>query len=70
MNVRAIGDRVRAGRHQLRLTQCAAADRAGVSHRTWTDLENGHLNPTLATLAAVGGTIGVRVSELVAEGER
>lgn len=70
MNLRAIGRRVRRARDNLALTQCQAADRAGVSHRTWVDLENGRASPTLATLVIAGSTIGVRVSELIAEGER
>ena len=69
MNMRAIGARVRRERLAMDLSQVDASVRAGVGPRTWVDLENGHINPTLGTLRAVCGVVGLRVSVLLAEGE-
>jgi transcriptional regulator with XRE-family HTH domain len=48
-----IGKAVRQRRVHLRLSQAAAAQKAGVSRRTWSEIELGHRRCTERTLAGV-----------------
>ena len=50
---RAIGQDLRQRRRKSGLTQAEIARRAGIRLETLSRLENGHGNPTLATLNAI-----------------
>ncbi|WP_082608229.1 helix-turn-helix transcriptional regulator [Acidovorax sp. Root219] len=59
-----IGDRLRAERERLGLTQPAFAEVAGAKKRTLIDWEKGVSSPTAAQLAALAG-LGVDVQYVV-----
>ena len=63
---RIFGDRVRAHRQALGITQEALAHRAGV-HRSYVgSLETGGRNPSLETIARLAAALEVDIAELVA----
>ena len=47
------------------LSQTALARKAGLPRATWTHLETGDANPTLAVLTAAATALGVRIEELL-----
>jgi transcriptional regulator with XRE-family HTH domain len=47
------------------LSQSQLAQQAGVPRATWTNLESGGANPTLAVLTRVAGTLRVSIEELI-----
>jgi transcriptional regulator with XRE-family HTH domain len=47
------GERIRAARKELGLTQIVAAKRAGLSNATWSPLERGRVRPILTTMLKV-----------------
>ncbi len=47
------------------LSQTALARKAGIPRATWTQLESGEANPTLAVLTAAATALGVRIEELL-----
>lgn len=59
--VTQIGSVIKATRKEYGLTQQQLADLAGVSDRTVRTLEQGGLGPTLGSLLAVTGTLGLKV---------
>lgn len=59
--VTQIGSVIKATRKEYGLTQQQLADLAGVSDRTVRTLEQGGLGPTLRSLLAVTGTLGLKV---------
>ena len=61
-----VGARLRQLRHARRLTQEQLAERAGLSYKFVGELERGRGNPTLTTLAALSGALGVRLPDLLA----
>ncbi len=48
------------------LSQTTLARKAGLPRATWTHLESGDANPTLAVLSAAAEALGVRIEELIA----
>lgn len=60
-----IGHRVRALRHERRLSQEALGERAGLQRIYIGELERGlRTNPTLANLRRIAAALGVAISEL------
>ncbi|NYG55899.1 helix-turn-helix domain-containing protein [Nocardioides perillae] len=59
------GARVRAARTERGLSLSALAAAAGIGKATLSDLEAGRRNPTLDTLYAVAGPLGVPLAALV-----
>jgi XRE family aerobic/anaerobic benzoate catabolism transcriptional regulator len=64
---RELGRRVRARRAAAGLGVADAARAAGVSRRTWTEVEAGRANPSLAVLVGLGEALGCALSELLAD---
>lgn len=52
------GERIRAARKELALTQIVAAKRAGLSNATWSPLERGRVRPILTTMLKVCSFFG------------
>ena len=63
----AIGVRVRAARQQAGLSVGGLASRAGIGKGSLSELENGTRNPTLSTLYALAGAVGVPLATLLVE---
>ena len=61
-----VADNVRTLRDARGLSQQQIAKIAGVPRATWTHLESGTANPTLAVLVKVANALQVRVDELLA----
>ncbi|MEM7310475.1 MAG: shikimate kinase [Planctomycetota bacterium] len=67
--LRECGRRVRAQRLAAELGVGEAAAAAGISRRTWTEIEAGRANPSLLVLLAVSDTLGTPLDALLAEAE-
>lgn len=63
----AVGARVRALRTDRGLTLSALARAAGIGKASLSELEQGRRNPTLATLYAVAGPLGVPLVALLGD---
>jgi DNA-binding XRE family transcriptional regulator len=61
----AFGKNVRELREAKGLTQEDLAYNAGISFTTVNNLENGHLNPTLATLYAIAESLKMPLKDMV-----
>lgn len=61
-----LADNIRTLREARALTQAQIAKLAGIPRATWTNLESGGANPTLAVLVKVATALQVRVDELLA----
>jgi XRE family transcriptional regulator, regulator of sulfur utilization len=61
-----LADNIKALRTARRLSQQQIAKAAGVPRATWTHLESGAGNPTLAVLVKIAGALQVRLDELLA----
>jgi XRE family transcriptional regulator, regulator of sulfur utilization len=61
----AVGSRIRALRHERGLSLSALAAAAGIGKGSLSELEQGRRNPTLDTLYAVAGPLGVPLAALV-----
>jgi transcriptional regulator with XRE-family HTH domain len=61
-----LADNVRTVREARGLSQQQIAKLAGVPRATWTNLESGDANPTLAVLVKVANALQVRLEELLA----
>jgi transcriptional regulator with XRE-family HTH domain len=61
-----IADNIRGIREARGLSQQQIAKIAGIPRATWTHLESGGANPTIAVLAKVASALEVRVDELLA----
>ena len=66
---RSTGERVRQVRTDRGLSLSALAAAAGVGKGTLSELEAGRRNPTLDTLYALAGPLGVAMTDLVVEDE-
>ncbi|HLI60003.1 MAG TPA: helix-turn-helix domain-containing protein [Solirubrobacteraceae bacterium] len=62
-----VGERLRAARRARGLSLGALARVAGVGKGSLSEIENGTRNPTLATLYALAGALGVPLATLLAE---
>jgi XRE family transcriptional regulator, regulator of sulfur utilization len=60
-----LADNIRALREARGVTQQTMARVAGIPRPTWTNLESGGANPTLAVLVKVAAALQVRVEELI-----
>src|SRR5687767_2690381 len=60
----AFGKNIRTLREKEGITQEELAYGAGISFTTINNLENGHLNPTLATIYAIADKLRVPTKEL------
>ena len=61
----AFGKRLKTVREKKSMTQEYVAFNAGISFTTVNNIENGHLNPTLATIFAIADSLKVPVKELM-----
>lgn len=61
-----LADNIKALRESRGLSQQQIAKLAGVPRATWTHLESGGANPTLAVLIKVANALQVRLDELLA----
>ncbi len=61
-----LADNIRAVREARGLSQQQIAKGAGIPRATWTNLESGAANPTLAVLVKVANALQVRLDELLA----
>lgn len=62
-----VGVRVRALRERRELTLSALARAAGIGKASLSELEQGRRNPTLATLYALAGPLGVPLVDLLGD---
>lgn len=67
VDLAALGARVRVLRAERGLTLSALAAVAGIGKGSLSELEGGQRNPTLATLYALAGPLGVPLATLLAE---
>ena len=63
---RTLGGRVRARREQLQLSTRALASAASVSPGFVSQLENGHVMPSVGTLVAIAAALDIHVGDLFA----
>ena len=61
-----LADNIKALREARGLSQQQIAKAAGVPRATWTHLESGAANPTLAVLIKVANALQVRLDEMLA----
>lgn len=61
-----LADNIKALRETRGLSQQQIAKLAGIPRATWTNLESGGANPTLAVLVRVADALQVRLDELLA----
>ena len=61
-----LADNIKALRETRGLSQQQMAKAAGIPRATWTHLESGAANPTLAVLVKVAAALQVRLDELLA----
>jgi DNA-binding XRE family transcriptional regulator/quercetin dioxygenase-like cupin family protein len=64
---RLTGERVRATRRERGLSLGALAEAAHVGKGSLSEIENGARNPTLGTLYALAGALGVPLATLIAD---
>ena len=62
-----VGERVRAARHERGLSVGALAAAAQVGKGSLSEIENGTRNPTMGTLYALAGALGVPLATLIAD---
>ncbi len=64
---RLVGERLRAARHDRGLSLAALSEAAGIGKGSLSEIENGARNPTLSTLYALAGALGVPLATLLAD---
>lgn len=64
---RLVGERLRAARQERGLSLGALAEAARVGKGSLSEIENGVRNPTLGTLYALAGALGVPLAALIAD---
>jgi transcriptional regulator with XRE-family HTH domain len=64
---RLVGERLRAARQEHGLSLGALAEAAHVGKGSLSEIENGARNPTLGTLQALAGALGVPLATLMAD---
>ncbi|HEX6518923.1 MAG TPA: helix-turn-helix domain-containing protein [Streptosporangiaceae bacterium] len=64
---RLVGERLRAARQEHGLSVGALAEAAHVGKGSLSEIENGVRNPTLGTLYALAGALGVPLATLIAD---
>jgi len=63
-DVRRIGSRLHAHRKRLGLTQSEVAERAGISDRTYADIERGAVNMRIETMLRLCRVFGITPDEI------
>jgi transcriptional regulator with XRE-family HTH domain len=63
---RRVGERLRTARHDRGWSVAALAGAAGIGKGSLSEIENGIRNPTLSTLYALAGALGLPLSSLLA----
>lgn len=61
MKINELGQTIRKRRKSLGIDQASAAELAGVSVHTLSNIESGRGNPTLAVLTSVLDTLGLEI---------
>lgn len=64
---RAIGNRLYAFRKQAGLTQVEVAEKAGMSDRTYSDIERGTVNMRLSTILRICAVLHITPNEILTE---
>jgi transcriptional regulator with XRE-family HTH domain len=64
---RLVGERLRAARHDRGLSLAALAETAAIGKGSLSEIENGARNPTLSTIYALAGALGVPLATLLAD---
>ena len=64
---RLVGERLRAARQERGLSVGALAEAAHIGKGSLSEIENGVRNPTLGTLYALAGALGVPLATLIAD---
>jgi transcriptional regulator with XRE-family HTH domain len=65
----ALGQRVRAKRHELNLTLDELATRSGVARTTISKIERDLISPSFNTLAKVARGMGLKITQIISEEE-
>lgn len=60
----ALGKRIQKLRQKVGITQEQLSERAGISPKNLSELENGRGNPTLTSLEGLAAGLGITLSEL------
>jgi len=63
--IESFGNRLRSTREDLGFTQEELADSAGISFTTLNRIEQGHVNPSLATIYAIAEALNISPKDLV-----
>jgi transcriptional regulator with XRE-family HTH domain len=66
----ALGTAVRVRRERAKLAGTELARLSGISRSTISRLENGHVDPTWATMRLLAGALGATLAELAEDAER
>jgi transcriptional regulator with XRE-family HTH domain len=64
MDVKPLGERIRALRVEKGFSIRRLGELAGISHSFLRDIECGHRNPTEPVLVRIAGALGVKVTDL------
>ena len=62
-----IGNRLLAARKRLGMTQAEVAERAGLSDRTYADIERGTVNMRIETILRICGALHITPDEILTE---
>jgi len=65
----ALGQKVRAKRHELNLTLDELAERSGVARTTISKIERDLISPSFNTLAKVARGMGLKITQIISEEE-
>jgi transcriptional regulator with XRE-family HTH domain len=60
----ALGKRIQKLRQKVGVTQEQLAERAGISPKNLSEIENGRGNPTLTSLEGLAAALGIALTEL------
>jgi len=66
-NFHSIGNKLLAVRRRNGLTQAEVTEKAGLSDRTYADIERGTVNMRIETLLKICGTLNVTPDEILTE---
>lgn len=65
-----IGERIRARRKAIGMTQVVLSQKTGISQSSISDIENKTNNPSSATLQLIANAFGCSIADLIAENEK
>jgi len=63
--IESFGNKLRSTRERLGFTQEELADYAGISFTTLNRIEQGHVNPSLATIYAIAEALNIPAKDLI-----